>query len=107
MSTPSIAAVRPSARVPAGVEVPDSAPVTRAIEFAHAHSSPWLFDQRIPPSVMSGIVQAFPRLRMKHEFTDAACLLCASRPQTTYDNFARDFGVRSCPATRRRRWSMC
>lgn len=204
MSTPPTAAHRPATRVLAGVEVPDSAPVARAIEFAHAHSSPWLFNhamrswlfasvlarldgtahdpevlaiitllhdlgltasfqgelrfeveganaardfareqgldehrcqlvwdgvalnstpsiclhkeaepalgvlgvgldwggwgiERIPPSVMGGIVKAFPRLQMKHEFTDAVCMLCASRPQTTYDNFARDFGVRFVP----------
>ena len=46
---------------------------------------------------MAGILQAFPRLEMKHEFTDAICVLCATRPQTTYDNFARDFGVRLVP----------
>jgi len=204
MDTPSIAASRPSTRMLAGVEVPDTALVTRAIEFAHAHSSPWLFNhamrswlfacviarldntahdpevlgvitllhdlgltssfrgelrfeveganaarafareqgldehscqrvwdgvalnstpsiclhkeaepalgvlgvgldwggwgiERIPPDVMAGILQAFPRLEMKHEFTDAICVLCATRPQTTYDNFARDFGVRLVP----------
>jgi len=204
MDTASINARRPSTRVVAGVDVPDSTLVTRAIEFAHAHSSPWLFNhamrswlfacelarlddtahdrevlalitllhdlgltasfqgelrfevvganaartfarehgldehrcqrvwdgvalnstpsiclhkeaepalgvlgvgldwggwgiERIAPDVMRGIVQAFPRLQMKHEFTDAVCMLCATRPQTTYDNFARDFGVKLVP----------
>jgi len=204
MDTASITAIRPSTRMLAGVDVVDSPLVTRAIEFAHAHSSPWLFNhamrswlfasvlarldktehdpevlaiitllhdlgltasfqgelrfeveganaartfareqglderrcqlvwdgvalnstpsiclhkeaepalgvlgvgldwggwgiERIPADVMTGIVQAFPRLHMKHEFTDAVCMLCATRPQTTYDNFARDFGVKFLP----------
>jgi len=204
MGTASIAANRPATRVLAGVDVPDSPLVARAIEFAHGHSSPWLFNhavrswlfasvlarldntahdpevlaiitllhdlgltasfqgelrfeveganaarafareqgldehrcqrvwdgvalnstpsiclhkeaepalgvlgvgldwggwgmERIPRDVMSSILQAFPRLQMKHEFTGAVCMLCATRPQTTYDNFARDFGVRFVP----------
>jgi hypothetical protein len=40
------------------------------------------------------IVDAFPRLQMKQEFTRAVCRLCETRPATTYDNFARDFGER-------------
>lgn len=204
MELPSTHAHRPSTRVLAGVDVPDSPLVARAIEFAHAHSSPWLFNhamrswlfasvlarlddtrhdpevlaiitllhdlgltasfqgefrfeveganaarafarregldehrcqrvwdgvalnstpsiclhkeaepalgvrgvgldwggwgiERIPADVMAGIVQSFPRLQMKREFSDAVCVLCATRPQTTYDNFARDFGVRFVP----------
>ncbi|QGW65005.1 HD domain-containing protein [Lysobacter soli] len=201
MAIPSAAATVSSTRVLAGVEVPDSEPVARAIEFAHSHPQPWLFNhamrswlfacvlaragntahdpevlaiitllhdlgltssfqgelrfeveganaarafareqglderrcqrvwdgvalnstpsiclhkeaepalgvlgvgldwggwgiEKIPADIMSGILASFPRLHMKHEFTESICMLCASRPQTTYDNFARDFGVR-------------
>jgi hypothetical protein len=43
------------------------------------------------------IVDAFPRLEMKRQFTRAVCRLVQARPQTTYDNFARDFGERFVP----------
>src|SRR5215813_307384 len=40
------------------------------------------------------IVEAFPRLGMKERFTHAVCRIVETRPTTTYDNFARDFGER-------------
>ena len=40
---------------------------------------------------------AFPRLDMKRSFTDTVCRICKTRPETTYDNFARDFGERFVP----------
>src|SRR5215471_301302 len=40
------------------------------------------------------IVEAFPRLGMKERFTQAVCRIVETRPATTYDNFARDFGER-------------
>jgi hypothetical protein len=43
------------------------------------------------------IVDAFPRLRMKERFTQAICRIVETRPATTYDNFARDFGERFVP----------
>jgi hypothetical protein len=43
------------------------------------------------------IVEAFPRLEMKERFTHAVCRIVETRPQTTYDNFARDFGERFVP----------
>jgi hypothetical protein len=43
------------------------------------------------------IVEAFPRLGMKERFTHAVCRIVETRPQTTYDNFARDFGERFVP----------
>src|SRR5260221_11312193 len=49
---------------------------------------------RIPPDEMKSILAAFPRLDMKHGFTDAGCRIGSAKPQTTYDNFARDFGER-------------
>jgi hypothetical protein len=43
------------------------------------------------------IVDAFPRLEMKQRFTRDVCRIVESRPDTTYDNFARDFGERFVP----------
>jgi hypothetical protein len=43
------------------------------------------------------IVDAFPRLDMKRQFTRAVCGIVETRPATTYDNFARDFGERFSP----------
>lgn len=43
------------------------------------------------------IVEAFPRLEMKQKFTRAVCGVVETRPATTYDNFARDFGERFVP----------
>lgn len=52
---------------------------------------------RIPKDEMHNILAAFPRLAMKRAFTDAVCGIVKSRPDTTYDNFARDFGERFVP----------
>jgi hypothetical protein len=49
---------------------------------------------RIPRDEMKGILMEFPRLDMKRGFTDAVCRICRTNPETTYDNFARDFGAR-------------
>jgi hypothetical protein len=46
---------------------------------------------------VAGIVEAFPRLGMKERFTHAVCRIVETRPTTTYDNFARDFGERFVP----------
>ena len=43
------------------------------------------------------IVEAFPRLGMKEQFTHAVCRIVETRPTSTYDNFARDFGERFVP----------
>ncbi len=43
------------------------------------------------------IVDEFPRLEMKQRFTRAVCGIVETRPATTYDNFARDFGERFVP----------
>ena len=51
----------------------------------------------IPAPEMKGILDAFPRLEMKRGFTDAVCRIVKARPETTYDNFARDFGARFVP----------
>ena len=52
---------------------------------------------RIPPNEMKAILAAFPRLDMKNRFTDSVCSIVRARPETTYDNFARDFGERFVP----------
>jgi HD domain len=49
---------------------------------------------RIPPDEMKSILAAFPRLDMKRGFTDSVCRIVRTKPETTYDNFARDFGAR-------------
>lgn len=46
---------------------------------------------------IGAILDAFPRLQMKQRFTSAVCGLVQTRPETTYDNFARDFGERYVP----------
>ena len=56
----------------------------------------WGYDS-IPAEQIARIVAEFPRLDMKRNFTKAVCGLCEQRPETTYDNFARDFGVRFVP----------
>jgi HD domain-containing protein len=53
--------------------------------------------ESIPEAAMARILEAFPRLGMKHHFAHAVCGIVESRPETTYDNFARDFGERFIP----------
>ena len=48
----------------------------------------------LPKLLIEEILAEFPRLQMKQQFTKSVCRLCESRPATTYDNFARDFGER-------------
>ena len=48
----------------------------------------------VPAGQMERILAEFPRLRMKQRFSEAVCGLCEHRRETTYDNFARDFGER-------------
>ena len=54
------------------------------------------YDQ-IPPDEMNSILAEFPRLDMKRCFTDSVCSIVKAKPETTYDNFARDFGERFVP----------
>jgi hypothetical protein len=51
----------------------------------------------IPSDEMKKIVDEFPRLGMKSRMTRCFCSIAQSHPQTTYDNFARDFGERFVP----------
>jgi hypothetical protein len=43
------------------------------------------------------ILSAFPRLKMKDRFADTCCRLVTAQPETSYDNFLRDFGERFVP----------
>jgi hypothetical protein len=43
------------------------------------------------------IVAAVPRLNMLERFSACCCHMAETRPETTYDNFIRDFGERYVP----------
>ena len=43
------------------------------------------------------ILNAFPRLKMKQRFAETCCRLVMEKPETSYDNFLRDFGERYVP----------
>jgi len=58
--------------------------------------------ERLGEAQMSSILTEFPRLDMKKQFTHAVCDLVVARPETTYDNFARDFGERFVPGYKAR-----
>jgi hypothetical protein len=51
----------------------------------------------IPSADMTDILSAFPRLKMKTAFAETCCRLVAAKPETTSDNFLRDFGERFVP----------
>jgi hypothetical protein len=55
----------------------------------------------LPATQVATIVDAFPRLEMKQRFTRDVCRIVETRPDTTYDNFARDFGERFVPGYKR------
>jgi hypothetical protein len=48
----------------------------------------------IPAREITRIVEEFPRLDMKRRMTRCFCHIAETRPETTYDNFIRDFGER-------------
>jgi hypothetical protein len=51
----------------------------------------------IPSADMTNILQAFPRLKMKTRFAETCCRLVTAKPETSSDNFLRDFGERFVP----------
>ena len=53
--------------------------------------------ESIPPADIAEILSAFPRLEMKHRFSETCRHLVTARPETSYDNFLRDFGERFVP----------
>ncbi|WP_123147300.1 hypothetical protein [Mesorhizobium delmotii] len=48
----------------------------------------------IPAAEIARIVEEFPRLDMKRRMTGCFSHIAEARPETTYDNFVRDFGER-------------
>jgi len=58
------------------------------------------YDQ-IPAKEMESILAEFPRLEMKRSFADSVCRIVKTKPETTYDNFAGDFGERFVPGYKR------
>ena len=55
------------------------------------------FIELIPSAVMTEVLRAFPRLEMKTRFAETCCRLVAAKPETSSDNFLRDFGERFVP----------
>jgi hypothetical protein len=53
--------------------------------------------ETLPAGDVERILDAFPRLRMKQRFTDTCCRLVTAKPETSHDNFLRDFGERFVP----------
>jgi len=51
----------------------------------------------VPSADMTAILSAYPRLEMKARFADTCCHLVTARPETSSDNFLRDFGERFVP----------
>lgn len=51
----------------------------------------------LPADVVARILGEFPRLRMKERFSQACCRVVTERPDTSHDNFLRDFGERFVP----------
>ena len=51
----------------------------------------------IPSADLTEILSAFPRLKMKTQFANTCRRLVAARPETSSDNFLRDFGERFIP----------
>jgi len=51
----------------------------------------------LPTTDIDRILAEFPRLRMKDRFSEACCRIVKERPETTQDNFLRDFGERFVP----------
>lgn len=51
----------------------------------------------LPAEEIAAIVSAFPRLAMKRRMSACFCHIAATHPETTYDNFVRDFGERHVP----------
>jgi hypothetical protein len=48
----------------------------------------------IPSNEMKRIIGEFPRLDMKNRMSRCFCHIAQTQPETTYDNFVRDFGER-------------
>ena len=47
--------------------------------------------------IWDGIAKEFPRDGLKEGVIEACCEICRTKPETTYDNFVSDFGVKFVP----------
>src|SRR3984893_10844709 len=47
--------------------------------------------EALSPGDVERILDAFPRLKMKQRFAEACCRRVTSKPETSHDNFLRDF----------------
>ena len=54
----------------------------------------------MPSAGMTAILRAYPRLKMKDKFAEMCCRLVTAKPETSSDNFLRDFGERFVPGYR-------
>jgi hypothetical protein len=54
------------------------------------------YDQ-LPANEMAAIVAEYPRLKIKERFIRCFTHFAATHPETSYDNFVRDFGERFVP----------
>ena len=52
---------------------------------------------QIPTDRRKVITDAYPRLGMKEKMTRCFCHMVKAAPETTYDHFLRDFGLRGVP----------
>src|ERR1700751_3707695 len=50
-----------------------------------------------PTADVERIRSTFPRLKMKQQFAETCCRLVTNKPETSHDNFLRDFGERFVP----------
>jgi len=55
------------------------------------------FLELVPSAEMTEILRTFPRLKMKTQFAEACSRLVTAKPETSSDNFLRDFGERFVP----------
>jgi hypothetical protein len=53
--------------------------------------------EALPAGDVERILSAFPRFKMKQRFAVTCCRLVTAKPQTSHDNFLRDFGERFVP----------
>ena len=51
----------------------------------------------LPAGAAGRILSTFPRLKMKDRFSETCCRIVTERPETSHDNFLRDFGERFVP----------
>src|SRR5262249_19612824 len=53
--------------------------------------------ESLPTADVGRILSAFPRLKVKAPFAEPCCPLVKAKPETSHDNFLRDFGERFVP----------